>query len=425
MKTKQKVTIVSLLMAFLVALSGCGANSSDSQSAKELIDKMIAVADGAVVTQSDCSAELDIQFGDEYNGVEYKTVYETHNIYDKESYRASSDIHFVANDDYSAEVKYNMVEEQGIFYNYSYSDEYGWIKYETCFPKEEMSRNFVSTMNLENAEILGYKEKAEQIDGKDVTKLSVALKDANVREFLFDSGIKYIFVGREYASIDLSDSSVKMDFYVEPETAQVLKVEARFEGLNQFINDFYQFKFTDTIEETWGAVELKNCKLVYDNISYEEIKVPMMSFEDKQKSIMVHQQDTVYTMKMLDSEVEVICPKWWIISEKTSDVVRTKSIGGDVYRNYLLVYGETPESFFEIDMPKEIKNIKDEGGYISDQIGPKMGQYDTYEVCVDGGVISYACAPIDNSVLVVCVVDYTSSRLDKSLPEVLDTVNCK
>lgn len=85
---KKRVTISLLFLMLAMVLAGCGGiGKKKEQAARELIDKMITAADGAVVSESDCTTELRSQLIFGGKEVSYGADYQTHNEYDKESGR--------------------------------------------------------------------------------------------------------------------------------------------------------------------------------------------------------------------------------------------------------------------------------------------------------------------------------------------------
>ena len=122
MRVKKRVTIVCLLWVMVLALAGCGTKKEDKPDPKELIGRMVEAAEGAVVTRSDCQAELYFLFCDGVSESEYTCVFNSHNEYDKESCRSGSDIKWSDNSDSAVNIKFNLVEEKGELYHYVYQD---------------------------------------------------------------------------------------------------------------------------------------------------------------------------------------------------------------------------------------------------------------------------------------------------------------
>ena len=321
MSMKKRVTISLLFLMLAMVLAGCGSISKKKeQAARELIDKMITAADGAVVSKSDCTTEFQALLTYDEENVWYcGAQYETHNEYDTESGRADSTVILYYGEE-SYETEYYMNEEQGVFYIYAKADTTDWLKYDTGFLKEDMSRNFVSDMNLENAEIVEFVENYKKVNEKNVHRLRVKLKDASIRELLFEAGFKEFFWGSEYNSIDLSDVDVQIDYYVNPETSQVVEVEAQLDGMENFLRVYAQLHNDFDYEGSFVESEIDRAKLKYTNISYEDLKVPMLSFEIKKDSLLVYQKDSTYNLKVMEAEAEVVCPKRWYIYEKSSEV---------------------------------------------------------------------------------------------------------
>lgn len=443
MRAKRRLTIGLVLMMLLVILAGCGTKTDTQEpgtndlatqapddkeaevkedvTAAEFITKMITAADGTVVTKSDCKTLLQALVGDNYNCIQIDNLYTTHNEYDKETLASRSEI-MLENQNGSFSAVYNLTEELGVLYYYANEGD-DRIKYEACLEKEEISRNFVSGMNLENAEVLGFETEGLQYNGQDVYKLSVKLKDANIRELIFETGMMWLFWAKEYASIDLSDITVTMDYYVEPKTAQVLKVEARLEGMKNFLTECGLYNFGAYYGHVLDVVELHECKMVYENISYEDYTLPKMSFEDKKNSVLVHQKDTPYTLKMLNDEVEVICPAGWCVEEQGEDCLTIYRADDCVYINYYLEYGYTPEEYLNEIIAGWVEFEKENDDYISDGMGPKMGVYDTYEIVFDNEVDAFAYTTVGDSLFWIEVFDYTTNRADRALPEVLERVH--
>lgn len=442
MRAKRKLTIGLVLMMLLVTLAGCGTKTDTQEpgtndlatqapddkeaevkedvTAAEFITKMIAAADGTVVTKSDCKTLLQALVGDNYNCIQIDNLYTTHNEYDKETLASRSEI-MLENQNGSFSAVYNLTEEQGVLYYYAKKDD-GWIKYEACLEKEDISRNFVSGMNLENAEVLGFEAEGVQYNGQEVYKLSVKLKDANIRELVFETGMKWLFWGKEYASVDLSDITVTMDYYVDPMSAQVLKVEARLEGMKNMLTALGLHEFSSYFGHVLDVVELHECKMVYENISYEDYILPKMSFEEKKNSRLVHQKDTAYTISMLKDQVEVICPAGWIVDTKDSEVIGIENASDNIAVYYFLSYYATAEDLYNEIILWDIEDWKEMGCYLSDSQGEKIGEYDTYAIVIDYGVEAFAYKKVGDSLLVIQVFDYTTQQPEWALEGVLERV---
>ncbi len=451
MRKRSRLTIGLVLIMLLGMMAGCGAKTDtqdqgtqesttqnpttqettqetenkevevkEEVTAEQFISKMITAADGAVVTKSDSKALLQALVGDNNKYIVIDNVYTTHNEYDKAT--ADSTVEMTCeNQSGTFNAVYNLVEEQGVLYYYA-NQENGWVKYEACLEKEEISRNFVSSMNLENAEILGFETEGVQYNGQDVYKLSVKLKDANIRELIFETGLKWLFWAKEYATVDLSDITVTMNYYVDPQSAQVLKVEAGLEGMKNMLTEYGVYDYSIYFGNVLDIVELHQCKLVYENISYEDYTLPKMSFEDKKSSELVHQKDTPYTLHMLDAEVEIICPAGWWVEEKDDVYLALKRVDNNITIYYYLDYGVTMEEALN-NLHSIAEGRIEEDGYISASVGPQMSVFDTYEMVYENGVEAFACTMVKNSLFTIQVFDNTTNRLEWALEDVLKRVH--
>jgi hypothetical protein len=380
---------------------------------------MITAAEGAVVTKSDSKLLLQVIIGDNNRYMTIDNLYTSHNEYDKETVASTSNM-TVENPGGSFNAVYNLVEEQGVLYYYANEGD-SRIKYESFLEKEEISRNFVSSMNLANAEILGFETEGVQYNGKDVYKLSVKLKDADIRELVFEAGMKWLFWAKEYATVDLSDIAVTMDYYVDSQTAQVVKVEASLEGMKNMLTEFGIYQYGAYFGNVLDVVELHECKLVYENISYEDYTLPKMSFEDKKNSKLVHQKDVPYTLHMLDAEVEVICPAGWWVGEKGDSYIAFTRADNNIAIYYNLNFGFTKNDVLE-DLYSVAEGRIENEGCISASVGPQMGVFDTYEMVYESGVEAFAYTEVKNSVLRIQVFDFTTNRAEWALEDVLKRV---
>lgn len=424
MSMKKRVTISLLLLMLAMVLAGCGGISKKKeQAARELIDKMITAADGAVVSKVDASTELETEmlFGDET--LYWSAKYESHNEYDKESGRVESEVVYYA-DEKPVTVRFHMADEMGVFYIYTNKDNAGWFKYDSCFLKDDMSRNFIGDMNLENAEIVDFMENYKKVNEKNVHWLRVELKDASIRELVFEAGLKEFFWGSEYNSVDLSDISVVVDYYVDTATNQVVELEVKLDGMKNFFNDFMEYNENLGVKEEYKDVKINKCKLIYSNISYEDIKVPMLSFEDKKSSLLIYQEDTIYDLKTMESEAQVLCPKGWAVTEKGVDIIRIAKPGEGLEVNYILYFPYTLEDAEE-SIAHEIESIKDMGNYHSDKKGEMIGDFETYEVALKEGKLVYAYTAIGRNVIMVLVENYTDNEQAIDIEAILEPVKYK
>lgn len=424
MSMKKRVTISLLFLMLAMVLAGCGGISKKKeQAARELIDKMITAADGAVVSKSDCTTELRSQLIFGGKEVSYGADYQTHNEYDKESGRVNSIINYT-NDGQLGSTKFHMAEELGVFYIYRYQEEIGWIKYDSGFAKEEMSRNFVSDMNLENAEIVEYIENYKKVNEKNVHRLRVKLKDAPIRELVFESGVKELFWGREYNSIDMSDTDIQVDYYVDANTSQVVELEVKLESMNNFMQEFVLCRNV-LVDGEFESVKSSKGTLKYENISYDDVKVPMLSVEEKKASFLVHQESATYNLKVMEAEADIVCPKGWMVLEKGTDNLSIASTNDKVEINYYLYFPITIEEFEKEVIPSDIEYYKEVGLYVSDKKESKIGEYETHEVVMTDGVLTYAYTPLKRAILAVVVEDYTGELSSENVEEFLDMVDCK
>ncbi len=446
MRKRSRLTIGLVLIMLFMMLAGCG-TKTDTQApntqepakqestpeaenkevevkeevtAEQFISKMITAAEGAVVTKSDSKLLLQVIIGDNNRYMTIDNLYTSHNEYDKETVASTSNM-TVENPGGSFNAVYNLVEEQGVLYYYANEGD-SRIKYESFLEKEEISRNYVSSMNLANAEILGFETEGVQYNGKDVYKLSVKLKDADIRELIFEAGMKWLFWAKEYATVDLSDIIVTMDYYVDPQTAQVVKVEAGLEGMKNLLTEYGIFAYSCYFGNVLDIVELHQCKLVYENISYEDYTLPKMSFEEKKNSRLVHQKDTAYTISMLKDQVDVICPAGWIVDTKDAEVIGIENANDTIAVYYFLSYYATAEDLYNDIILWDIEDWKEMGCYLSDSQGEKIGEYDTYGIVVDYGVEAFAYKKVGDSLLVIQVFDYTTQQPEWALEGLLERV---
>ena len=253
--------------------------------------------------------------------------------------------------------------------------------------------------------------------------MSVKLKDASIRELLFEAGFKVLFWGSEYNSVDLSDVSVLIDYYVDPETNQVVELEVQLDGMENFLREYTRLTDNSAYED-FKESKINKGKLIYKNISYEDIRVPMLSFEDKKSSLLVYQQDSLSNLKAMEAEAEVVCPRRWYISEKGPDLLRIIRFDNQMYINYLLYVAYTYEDV-EKQINDYIESYKKDGTYISDKEGPNMGDFKTYEIVTLDASYICAYASVNRSTLVVWIQDYTGSDNDAELSELLDKVKLK
>lgn len=419
---KKRVTISLLFLMLAMVLAGCGdISKKKEQAARELIDKMITAADGAVVSKSDCTTEFKAKLI--YNEEEEwncNVKYETHNEYDTESGRVNSETTY-----YSGEepyiTKFHMNEEMGVFYIYGKQDATDWIKYDAGFLKEEMSRNFVSDMNLENAEIVEFIEDYKKVNEKNVHRLRVKLKDASVRELLFEAGFKMFYWGSEYNSIDLSDVDVQIDYYVDPETSQVVELEAQLDGMENFLHGFEQLHNNFNYGGNFKESEISRGKLSYTNISYEELKVPMLSVDIKKDSLLVYQEEVTYDLKVMEAEAEVVCPKMWYTYEKSSESFRITRFDGGMSISYLLQFPFTYEDV-EHEIDYLIESYKEDGSYVSDRKSSKIGDFEAHEIVRTDGTCIYAYKPVGRTMLVVWAQSKLKDEIYAELAEILDKV---
>lgn len=424
MRMKKRVTISVILLTLVMILSGCGGISEkQEEEARQLIIKMITAADGAVVTQSDCTTEFEAKLT--YDGSRTRYFwgkYETHNEYDKESGRVDSEVTLYEGEEFFKS-RFHMNEEMGVFYIYAKQDKYNWIKYDACFLKDDMSRNFVSDMNLENAEIVGFKKDYKKVNEKNAHKLSVKLKDASIRELIFEAGFKMLFWGREYNSIDLRDVSVRVDYYVDPETGQVVELEVLLDGMEEFLREYARLTDKSAYED-FKESKINKGKLIYKNISYEDVKVPMLSFEDKKSSRLIFQQDSTYNLKALEAEAEFVCPKGWFVFENESHQLRIASLDGQRIITYSLCMPYTDEDFKK-QFNNSIESHKADGNYVSDQKGPQIGDFETYELVTLKGNNIYAITSVNQTMLVIIFEDYSGSDNDAEISEILKKAKLK
>lgn len=421
---KKRITISLVLLVFLLVFAGCGGVSKKQEAeAREWIDKMIIAADGAIVTRADCTTDFEAELT--YPGGGKKCWFakiEARNMYDKESGRTDSEV-TIYGDDEPFKARVHMNEEMGVFYIYAKRDKYDWIKYDACFLKEDMSRNFVSGMNLENAEIVDFIKDYKKVNEKNTHKVSVKLKDASIRELLFESGFKILFWANEYNSVDLNDVNVRLDYYVDPETAQVVELEAQLEGMENFLRK-YKCLYEKADYEDFEESKINKGKLIYKNIGYEDVKVPMLGFEDKKNSSLIYQQDSIYTLKTMDAEAEAVCPKGWYIHEKDTHKLTLIKVNDGIVVTYRL---HMPFDYkdFKKQLNDQIEAFKTEGTYISDKEGPKTGDFETLEILTTKGRYISAYTTVNQTMLEVMVEDYSGNDNDTEISEILEKVKLK
>jgi hypothetical protein len=147
-----------------------------------------------------------------------------------------------------------------------------------------------------------------------------------------------------------------------------------------------------------------------------------MSFEDKKNSVLVHQKDVAYTISMLNTEAEVICPAGWSVEEAGDSYIHLVSADENINVLYIIDFNYTPEEYFN-DRIAEWVEYEKEYDYVSDGPGAKMGDFDTYEIICEGGIDAFAYTTIGNAFLAVEVQDFTTTNLEWALEDVLDRVH--
>ena len=150
----------------------------------------------------------------------------------------------------------------------------------------------------------------------------------------------------------------------------------------------------------------------------------MLSFEDKKSSRLIYQKDSIYNLKSMDAEAELVCPRRWYIYEKDTNQLILIKCDGKMFISYRLHMSYNYEDL-EKGLGDLSESYKVNGTYIADKKGPKIGDLDTYEIMTTKGRIIAATTAVNQSMLEIIIEDYSGDNNDVLISEILEKVKLK
>lgn len=387
-RKKWKVGIWGLVIAF--SITGCEGkplNRKENDAAKEVISKMVEASKECAVTGMDCETRLVTKMKDGIVSEDWEITLDTTSQYDRENFMSLSEstITNFYNDNSELYVKSYMIVEEDKLNTYRLVDGYDWFKHDSKIKVEDISRNLVDGPNWEKVEILGLDEDTHMIEGRENHKLTVRLTGEGTRDFIFESGLRNLYWNVEYGTLDLQDVEMKVDYYVDCENYRVSKMVIDFEEMESVIKRHEELSYANAID-----LEFKECSMVYDNINYEPVKVPKMSFEDKKDCKEVLQADEVISIEERDNVAQVQCHKRWTVMSQDYDSVALLSSDNGKYMSYIMCVN-APVKDWEIGVEKrEIPAMQENGVYVSHEKGAAIEGYDVYYIKTTYGMNAYA-----------------------------------
>lgn len=308
---KWKVGIIGLVLS--LGITACGTkpiSMDETEAAKEVINKMEEAAEDCMVTCLECKTELVSKVRRGLMVKDWKVIIDTTSQYDRENFVSLSEsliTNFLENKE-KTEVKSYMISEEDKLYTYRLVDGEEWFKHDSKIKAEDISKNLVDGPDWENVEILGIDKKKHTINGRDNYKLTVKLAGNGTRDLIFESGIRNFYWNTEYGTLDLQDVIMKAEYYVDCETYRVSKLVVSFDEMQPVITRQAEVGYAG-----YADMQFKECKMVYDNINYEPVKVPKMSFEDKKNTKEVLQEDVVISIEEHENAAQIQCYDHWTV----------------------------------------------------------------------------------------------------------------
>lgn len=419
MNKKMKLGILGLVLA--LGMTGCGMSKKQMNEAKEVVNKMVEASENCAVTGMDCETRLVTKMKGGIVSEDWEITLDTTSQYDRENFMSLSEstITNFYNDNSEMYVKSYMIVEEDKLNTYRLVDGYDWFKHDSKIKVEDISRNLVDGPNWEKVEILGLDEDTHMIEGRENHKLTVRLTGEGTRDFIFESGLRNLYWNVEYGTLDLQDVEMKVDYYVDCENYRVSKMVIDFEEMESVIKRHEELSYANAID-----VEFKECSMVYDNINYEPVKVPKMSFEDKKDCKEVLQADEVISIEERDNVAQVKCYKRWTIVDRDYDVVALTNPAGSKYVSYIMGVN-SPVKEWRIGVEKrQIPDMQESGIYVSHEKGTAVDGFEVYYIKFTDGMCAYAWGQVgeEDECVSIYVEQVDTDNIEEFLKEAINNI---
>ncbi len=430
-------TILALVLAALL-LAGCGKNAAPipvpateapttvptepSMDAQTVLDKMLAVAQEAPMTEMTMDMVMDATLDFGAMGMTMKMVMDMHALTMVSQEPQSSYMEMTMNMNILGQATTEQTQsyvlmEDGVMVAYAHvASTDTWTRMEVPGDFAAMNDMNASTEMFKNmtGDTLALDEDTQLLDGREVYVLTCTMQGDKVDIDLSSLEQMMAAAGVEMGTLDLSAMEVPVTMYVDAETFQQRKLEMDMSSLGDMMNDMLGTMVAVSGETDPGEVTVSfaTFSVTQSEIGYEPVELPQLPAEAKEKAN--QPQMTMYPIEEGAIKLNVPCPEGYTYTEGDYyyagfyNADNTHGIYFSLYTDaeFLEFFGQGDEKGFALDTECETYGMGED----------LLGYKTLWGIDKDGVNCYYAWIQIGNCKLVVESYDVF---LDSSLEDML------
>lgn len=421
---KWKLGLLGLML--IVGITGCddkGPTKAEQESTtREVVNKMVEAAKDSAVTQMDCRTQLENTIISDNGKMDWEIILETTSQYDREDFMAFTEgtVKNFSGDVSEMEMKTYMIVEGEKINIYNNVGNYIWYKYDSKLKSEEIRKNPVEGLDWENIEVMGMDVDTHIINGRDNYKLTVKLYGDDTKDFIFESGMKGIVKNKQYATLDLQDVEIRADYYVDCENYLVSKMVVNFNEMQPVSDWMDELYYGDTAE-----LKFDKCQMIYTNILYDKVDVPKLDFELKKNAVEVLQEDVLFTIEESGLIANVKGKEGWVVTTLDNDGITMNSPDALKFITCYIGINSTLEDWESSIEKITLKDMKEDGAYVSHKRVEESNGYVVYYVKTTTGMIAYSRVQIGETdeYVILYAGEQNTDNMDVFFKEAMEGVD--
>ena len=273
MKKLTKLIALLLVLAMVLAFSGCG-----KMTAEKLVAKMAVACVKNPVTQETMDMEFDMSIGAQGFMLSMDVMMTMDMVMSTDPYKAYMDMEMsmsMLGQNYTENMQMYMQEADGTMTAYTYTESTDlWTKQETEVSSKDTTANYDWLKEL-SADMLSLDEDTQSVAVHEVYVLRCTVTGEQMQQMMSSvSGIQEALGEVGMSGLDMSALTVPMVLYVDTKTYLPVQMEMEMQGMDDMMNGMMD----DLLGEAGAAlgmeIEVGQIKCVCRDISYDAAVVP-------------------------------------------------------------------------------------------------------------------------------------------------------
>lgn len=422
---------------------------ADEVDAEALIEKLIEISTGSVMTQATNTMEIEMSMSMEGVTIDMDMSSVGKNMIQMNPYMAYTTTEMTMTMMGQQETMVSesyIVTEDGNLMTYMYDESVGyWTKMDSGLSEAEL-------MEQQEAGFDWLKEKplsdftvdtqVHNIGGRDAYKVEFTLTGQEMNQSLNGmAGVSDMLEESGMGDLDMSSLNVPAVYYIDAETYQIIQMEMNIEGMGDMMNDMMSSLLGADAATAGYQMEfdISKCYVIYSDISYDPVEIPalpaeatettdVMDLEDIEirdnEATEVQPEGGVYTIEESGAVAKITCPEGWTVVYSAYDSIDIENEETWQEAEFIMYMDVTREDFVAYVEEMIVPELQQyEGIYVSHGAGPQIGDYETMEVLGDGLNFYFAWAPAGEGWIMVSVSEFNGLSLEEALPPILDLVD--